>query len=707
MSAIAAPPAAPFANLPRDARGHLALRFYEAVLAVVLLAGERAGAAGAEPDSVLDRHPFLRGYLAELASHLEGEMPLDEVARWLRERVRAWEAGTAARLPLRALGAELRLTDAQVLALLVVGMVEEDARFGEVFAAAQGGARRPAVALVHGLVCAAGAGDAGDAWALCRPLLAAGLVEALNPADPRAEWQLRVPVQLWAAIAGEAAAEPLPGVRFHPAASFAPLDGLVMDETQRARLAEARTLLAAGSAEVLVLRGLAGSERVEAVGAVARALGRGLLLATPPAVALPEGWKVLGALATVLGAVPAFVLEMGPGETFEVPQWGGYRGPVAVVAGHDGGLGGPVAERAVNLHLRPEPPALRCQHWARALPGAEPAVHAALAQRYTLGGRYIRRAAELARAQAALDGRPALAADDVRAAARSINRQQLDSLATRLEDGGGWDRLVLHPATARELHHLERRCRHREALTEALSGGIPGGMNRGVRALFQGPSGTGKTLAARVLACELGLDLYRVDLSSIVSKYIGETEKNLSRVLGRAEDLDVVLLLDEGDALLGRRTEVRSSNDRWANLETNYLLQRLDTYTGIVLVTTNLPGSIDPAFQRRMDAVVRFHLPDVEERWALWQAHLPAGHHVAPETLEGAARYELTGGQIRNAAVDAALLGLASGGRLDEHHLAAAVEAEYRKAGAAFPRERPGGEAPHAASMSAFLGAIS
>ena len=703
MSATAA---APFADLPRSARGHLALRFYEAVLAVVLHAGERAGAAGADPGSVLDRHPFLRGYLAELAGHLEGEMPLDQAAGWLREQVRRWEAEVSARLPLCALGTELGMDDAQVLALLVVGMVEEDARFGEVFAAAQGGARRPAVALVHGLVVAAGAAPA-DAWTLCRPLLAAGLVEALNPADPRAEWQLRVPVQLWAALAGETMAEPLPGVRWHPASSFLPLEEMVLDPAQRERLAEARVLLASGSAEALVVRGLPGSERLEAVGAVARALGRGVLEATPPATTLPEGWKVLGALAALLGALPAFVLEMGPGETFEVPRWGGCRGAVAVVLGHDGGVGGPVAERAVSLQLPPEPPALRRRHWARALPDTEPAVHAALAQRYTLGGRYIRRAAELALSQAAMERRPAVTAEDVRAAARSINRQQLDSLAVRLEDGGGWERLVLHPSTAHELRHLERRCRHREGLTEALAGGLPGGMNRGVRGLFQGPSGTGKTLAARVLACELGLDLYRVDLSSIVSKYIGETEKNLSRVLGRAEDLDVVLLLDEGDALLGRRTEVRSSNDRWANLETNYLLQRLDTYTGIVLVTTNLPGSIDPAFQRRMDAVVRFHLPDVEERWALWQAHLPPGHGVTAETLEDAARFELTGGQIRNAAVDAALLGLASGGRLGESHLAAAVEAEYRKAGAAYPRIHAAADPARDGALSAFLGAIS
>ncbi|HYH82812.1 MAG TPA: AAA family ATPase, partial [Longimicrobium sp.] len=597
-----------FPGVAHDARGHLGLRYYEAVLAVVAYAGARAAASGAEPDAVLDEHPFLHAYLREVPLPHEGEVRCDDALRWLRREVRRWEAAVRARLPLRALRDEPGFGDAQVLALLVVGMVEEDARFGALFAAAQGGAsRRPTVALVHQVVAGAtdGAdGAAGDAWALCRPLLDAGLVEALNPGDPRADWQLRVPAPLWTAVSGDTPAEPLPGVRWHPPASFATLDELVLDDAPRGRAAEAGALLASGRAEVLVVRGLAGSERLELVGAVARGLGRGVLEAVPPGPGVPEAWRVLGALAALVGAVPAFVLEMGPGETFEVPAWGGCRVPAAVVAGHDGGVGGAAAERAVLVHLPPETPALRRRHWARALPGAPAATHAALAEAYTLGGRYVRRAAELAQGHAALDGRAEVTTEDVRAAARSINRQQLDALAARLEDGGGWERLVLHRSTAAELLHLERRCRHREQLAGALGDGIPGGMNRGVRALFQGPSGTGKTLAARVLASELGLDLYRVDLSTIVNKYIGETEKNLARVLGRAEDLDVVLLLDEGDSLMGKRTEVRSSNDRWANLETNYLLQRLDTYTGIVFVTTNSPGSIDSAFQRRMDAVV-------------------------------------------------------------------------------------------------------
>src|SRR5262249_43567362 len=143
-------------------------------------------------------------------------------------------------------------------------------------------------------------------------------------------------------------------------------------------------------------------------------------------------------------------------------------------------------------------------------------------------------------------------------------------------------------------------------------------LGTGVRALLTGPSGTGKTLAARVLAARLELDLYRLDLATVVNKYIGETEKNLSRVFARAEELDVALLLDEGDALLTQRTDVQTSHDRYANLETNYLLQRLETFEGILIVTTNAADRIDSAFQRRMDVVIEFRAPDAAERLEIW-----------------------------------------------------------------------------------------
>jgi SpoVK/Ycf46/Vps4 family AAA+-type ATPase len=180
--------------------------------------------------------------------------------------------------------------------------------------------------------------------------------------------------------------------------------------------------------------------------------------------------------------------------------------------------------------------------------------------------------------------------------------------------------------------------------------------------------------------------LYRLDLSSVVNKYIGETEKNLSQVFARAEELDVILLLDEGDALLTQRTSVHTSNDRYANLETNFLLQRLESFEGILIVTTNAGERIDSAFQRRMDVVIDFHPPDAEERWVIWQLHLPPTHAIEPRVMqEVAARCSMTGGQIRNAVLHASLLALNNGGVIQNEYLVEAVQREYRKIGAVCP----------------------
>ena len=700
----------PFSEVRHDPRGHLGLVFYEAVLGVVAYAAARASASGEDPAAPLEEYPFLEGYLAELAPHLEPEEPWERSIERVVALRREWEERAEVELPLRALRARLALENEHILALVLIGLVEEDARFGDLFDGAQAprGGRRPALALVHEVVGASYPRRTGDGWTLCGPLLDAGLVEVSNPDAPRSAWQLRVPSPLWTALRGETPPEPLPGVRHHLEGTFAPLPEMVLDEDVRARMVELTALLASGGTRAVIVRGMEGSERLEVIGAVARALGRGVLEVRADAATTADTLRLLGPLATLTSAIPVFIPDLGPGETFPLPEWRGYAGPLAVIAGHDGGVGGRAAEHALALHLPPDSPSLRLRHWRRALPRGQDAHCEHFARTLTLGGRYIGRTAELARGYAALEQRQEVTPVDVRAAARTINRQQLDTLAQRLGDGGGWDRLVLHDSTLGELEHLERRCRHRERLMESISDDFPGGLNRGVRALFQGPSGTGKTLAARVLASALGLDLYRVDLASIVNKYIGETEKNLSRILGRAEDLDVVLLLDEGDSLMGKRTEVKSSNDRWANLETNYLLQRLDGYSGIMIVTTNAPGSIDSAFQRRMDAVVSFHLPEVDERLNLWLLHLPAESAVSFEAVEdAAARYELTGGQIRNAAVHAGLLALGrTDGRLRDPDLRAAVEAEYRKAGASYPRARAD-TADRGGAMAAFLEAIS
>ena len=288
----------------------------------------------------------------------------------------------------------------------------------------------------------------------------------------------------------------------------------------------------------------------------------------------------------------------------------------------------------------------------------------------------------------------------------ALNRQHLDALADRLETLGSWHDLVASQSSTDKLLELERRCRYREGLVKQLAPAFGNGVNQGVRALFTGASGTGKTLAAKILAAELGMDLYRVDLAAVVNKYIGETEKNLHQVLTHAEALDVVLLLDEGDSLLGGRTDVKSANDRYANLETNYLLQRLENYQGIVLITSNLVENIDRAFQRRMDVLVPFFPPQAEQRLKIFELHLPEDHDVDFDYLyQVASRCVFTGGQIRNACLHATLLAMENNSVLTHAYLEEALRSEFRKAGATYPINNA--VVKKDSEMDAFINALS
>ena len=207
--------------------------------------------------------------------------------------------------------------------------------------------------------------------------------------------------------------------------------------------------------------------------------------------------------------------------------------------------------------------------------------------------------------------------------------------------------------------------------------------SRGLTALFYGPPGTGKSMVAGLIARELGLELYRVDLARIVSKWIGETEKHLAEVFDAAEDGQVVILFDEADSLFAKRTEVRTSVDRYANLEVNYLLQRLDTFEGIAILTTNLDGSIDPAFKRRMSLRLQFPFPDEDMRKRLWAAHIPNQAPVAGDFNFGelARRFPLSGGYIRNSALRAAFLAAQERRPMGQEHLLRAIALEYRELG--------------------------
>jgi hypothetical protein len=437
------------------------------------------------------------------------------------------------------------------------------------------------------------------------------------------------------------------------------------------------------------------------LGAIARQLGRGLLEVTvargvgepssPSGVGImhpgEDHWRLVGPLATLYGALPVVTFDLVPGETAELPALVSYTGPVGIVMGKSGGLYVPDVGHTITLTLDIPTPVERRQHWQDNLADtASPDTLDELAMHFRMTAGYIRSASRLSCSYAALAGRSRVETRDVQQAARSLNYQALETLAQRLSVYGDWSHLAVSAHTLNELTSLEARCRYREHLPAAVHPCLSRRLNAGVRVLFSGPSGTGKTLAAGLLASVLQMDIYRLDLSAVVNKYIGETEKNLSQVFARAEELDVILLLDEGDALLTQRTSVQTANDRYANLETNYLLQRIESFEGILIVTTNAVERIDSAFQRRMDVVIDFRPPEAAERWAIWHLHLPVAHQIDTAFLNDvAARCILNGGQIRNAALHASLLALKNGGMITTTYLEDAVQREYRKSGGVCP----------------------
>jgi hypothetical protein len=306
----------------------------------------------------------------------------------------------------------------------------------------------------------------------------------------------------------------------------------------------------------------------------------------------------------------------------------------------------------------------RREAWSHALGRVRVRDHALdeVASRFELGFEQIEAAARDARAAAGLhDG--TVSGAGLFAAARAQSRPELGHLATRVDPLRTWSDLVLPQPQIEQLQGLCRRVRDRHLIFEDWGFGARLATGRGITALFSGAAGTGKTLAAEVIGRELGLDVYRLDLSSIVDKYIGETEKNLSKVFAAAEGSSAILLFDEADALFGKRSEVRDSHDRYANIEVSYLLQRVEEYAGVAILATNLEASLDAAFTRRLAVTVRFPRPTEEDRLRIWTTVWPAEAALAGDVdLERlAAEYALTGGHIRNAALAAAFLAAAEG----------------------------------------------
>jgi len=265
------------------------------------------------------------------------------------------------------------------------------------------------------------------------------------------------------------------------------------------------------------------------------------------------------------------------------------------------------------------------------------------------------------------------------AACRDLTRPSLDLLAQRLEPKATWNDLVLSDESSRLLRQIAAQVRERYRVYEEW--GYARMMTRGlgINALFVGESGTGKTMAAEVIANELQLNLYRIDLSAVVSKYIGETEKNLRKLFDAAEQGGAILFFDEADALFGKRSEVKDSHDRYANIEINYLLQRMESFSGLAILATNMKSALDPAFMRRLRFIVNFPFPGLAERRVMWQKALPDGVPQGGVDHERLARFNISGGNIHSIALNAAFAAAERGSPVTQGLLLSAIRTELRK----------------------------
>jgi hypothetical protein len=340
----------------------------------------------------------------------------------------------------------------------------------------------------------------------------------------------------------------------------------------------------------------------------------------------------------------------------------------------------PVQPGYVRIELPTSTIGERAAQWSATLASAGLVVRDldALAARFTVGPGTIQHVVSRVARSA-----PPSVDRAIEAAVRQYLESKLGAVATRVTRLASWSQIVLPADIQDSLVELVARIRHRRTVYDTWGFDQVMSTSRGLIALFEGGPGTGKTLVAGAIANELGLDLYRIDLSRVMSKWIGETEQNLARVFDAAEQGQALILFDEADSLFGKRTEVRTAVDRYANLETNYLLQRLDSFEGVAVLTTNFGTAIDAAFKRRLSCRLSFPLPDEEARARLWRIHLPAQLPTAGELdlAELARRYQMSGGYIRNAALRAAFLAAEDHAPLSQDHLERAVRAEFREGG--------------------------
>jgi MoxR-like ATPase len=645
----------------------------------------------ARVDSILER---LRGDSA--TPEIEGLTRRIETRT--AERDACLIASLAARqpLPLATVATRFGLSTVERELVVLALAPEVDLRWETLYAYAQNDAtlRRPTVALALDLLCTTPADRRALREAL-RPdsrLLAGHLLTLAADSPEQSGSTLALRLRIERRVADFLLGTATRDARLVDILETPPSDVSALPPELTAALTRAATAIADGG--VALLAGAYGTGRRSGAACIARALGRPLLAANLACAACEVG-EVLGLLCREARLEHAVLLLGhfdkildGRSESVLEAACAKFRTvdfPVLLSSDRTWEPAGALGARPFfSFAFERSGLADRRNAWRRAAPTAAEDDLDVVAGKFLLSTGQIRDAGRRAAWIDLQDGRPdVVTSTALHAAARAQSRPRLGTLATKVEPRFGWSDIVLPSRSMRQLREIYSAVQLRARVYAEWGFEERHALGRGVNALFSGPSGAGKTMAASILARELGHELYKIDLSAVVSKYIGETEKNLSEIFEQAQSSNVMLFFDEADSLFGKRSQVKDAHDRYANIEVAYLLQRIEEYDGVVILATNMKRSIDDAFARRMHHTVEFPAAGLEQRRALWRRALPEaaprGDDLDLDFL--AQQFELSGGNIRNIAVAAALLAAEENRPIRMAHLVTATARELQKLG--------------------------
>ena len=587
--------------------------------------------------------------------------------------------GQGCDLRLRRLARTFDLDDLDIELLLIALAPDLDERFERLYGYLHDDVsrRRASIGLWLELCGLEPAG--GVAWARLAPqgrLSAARLVLVEEPDRPFLTRALRVPDRVAAFVLGNDEPDAQVATLAYECEGFRPAGADVLERWMQ------------GNPGLAYVRERPGASAASLAVAAAQAAGRPALTIDLRRIRAEDDPAALAAAITREAMLTGAVVVAGPLDALlgrGIPAVQAFAESPATVVLCGTGNWDPVWSRRVPFLSDAQPPsAERAQLWESGIDGAglgglDPA---AATVQFRLSPEQIKRATHAARLQAEATGRP-VELEDLRAGARAQNAAGLERLARRIEPAVGFEDLVLAADVLEQLRELTVRARQRERVLGEWQMAGAASRRRGLTALFAGASGTGKTMAAEVVAGEMALDLYVVDLASVVDKYVGETEKNLDRIFVEAESVNGVLLFDEADALFGKRSEVADAHDRYANVEIAYLLQRMEMFEGIAILATNLRSNLDEAFARRLDTLIDFPEPEETDRLRLWDRCLgTAAPRAGDIDLAFLARaFKLSGGNIRNIAVAAGYYAADAERPITMRDLIRATQREYRKLG--------------------------